>query len=499
MRYHRHLVHTIFAWLLGMLAFSGCAPLSLRPSDDLEPYKAAMLPQAHAQLDQVRNAPRYDISLYVDDDQLTVNGQQTVRYANNQNQELNEIYFRLYPNLDVYGGNLQVSRTEVNGREVQASYEAERTALRVPLPFNLRPSQSVRIGLDFLLSVKHREQEPVLMGENQGILSLPNFYPQLAVCQHGSWDLSSGPEFADAVFSDIALYRVEIDVPHGMVVISSGSVVSETDTAEGRRVIRSVSGPARDFGLIMSPLFVRQSLSVRGIAVSSYHLPQDAPAGYSVLWRATAALQVYSDVFSDYPYAKFDVVEAPLGKHGQEYPALILIGSDVYRTDKDKIEPLVVHETAHQWWYNLVGSDPINEPAVDEGLAEFSLFYYYAGVYGPRYAEKIVQTRWTEPYEYAKEHGLDAAVEQPASAFTRDNYESIIYAKSGTLYHELRQYMGPAAFDEAIRNYLNSYRYRIAPAGAFLGIASGNTPLGLEKYAAKWREAVPSEKQEQSE
>ncbi len=62
MRYHRHLVHTIFAWLLGMLAFSGCAPLSLRPSDDLEPYKAAMLPQAQAQLDQVRNAPRYDIS-----------------------------------------------------------------------------------------------------------------------------------------------------------------------------------------------------------------------------------------------------------------------------------------------------------------------------------------------------------------------------------------------------------------------------------------------------
>ena len=89
------------------------------------------------------------------------------------------------------------------------------------------------------------------------------------------------------------------------------------------------------------------------IACRRTPLPGTASSG-----QRLAALQAYSDAFSDYPYSKFDVVEAPLGKHGMEYPTLILVGSDVYRTDKDKIEPLVVHEAAHQWWYNLVGSDP---------------------------------------------------------------------------------------------------------------------------------------------
>ena len=91
-------------------------------------------------------------------------------------------------------------------------------------------------------------------------------------------------------------------------------------------------------------------------------------------------------------------------------------------------------------------------------LPEFSLYYYYSRVYGPRYADKVVQTRWIEPYEYAKDHGLDVPVEQPASAFAPDNYESVVYAKSGVLYYDLRHYMGPSAFDEAIRNYLNSYQ-----------------------------------------
>ena len=488
---HRRLIRTLSACLLILVALSGCGALSLRPSDGMAAYRAAMLPQTQAQLDQVRNAPRYEIDLHIDTDRLTAAGHQAVLYINNQTLDLNEIYFRLYPNLPSYGGDLQVSRVQVNGREVEAAYEAERTALRVPLSFSLRPGQRVSIALDFRVTAQRREQNPTLMGEHQGILTLPSCYPLLAVCQHGAWDTSVGPGFADAVFSDIGLYQVTLDVPRDAVVVSTGAVLSEAHTPEGRRVIRTVSGPARDFGLVMSPLFAKQSVSIRGTDVSSYYLPQDEAAGYGVLWRAVAALQTYSDAFSDYPYAKFDVVEAPLGKQGMQFPTLILLGSDLYRTDKDQIESLVVRETAHQWWYNLVGSDPVNEPAVDESLAEFSLYYYFAGVYGPRYADKIARTRWAEPYEYAQEHGLDAAVEQPAAAFTPDNYESIIYAKGGALCYELRRYIGPEAFDEAIRNYVNSYEYRIAPAGAFLGIASGTTPLSLEEYVAKWREAVP--------
>jgi hypothetical protein len=486
-----------FACLIWVAVSSACSPLLSQEENLLAPYRIAMRPLTQSHLDQIGPVPRYDISATVDVDRLTVTGHESILYTNLQSEQLVELYFRLFPNLPAYGGEMQVPRVQVDGKEVGATYRADRTALHVPLPSPLARNHKVQVDLDFVLRVERRDEGQVLLGESQDILTLANFYPVLAMCQNGAWDLSIAPEFADAVFSDIALYRVDIDVPADMVAVSTGSVVGEETTVDGRRVIRYVSGPARDFGLIMSPSFEKQTTTTRGIVINSYHLPQDGQSGYSALWRAAAAIQAYSDAFSEYPYAKFDVVEAPLGKRSMEYPALVLIGSDVYRTDKQEMEPLVAHETAHQWWYNLVGSDPVNDPAVDEGLAEYSLHFYYEGVYGKRRAEDLALTRWVEPYELNKKRGLDAPVEQPAAAFPSDNYETIVHSKSSVLYDELRQYIGDEAFSEALRHYLSSYHYRIAPAGAFLGIASGTTSRSLDGHAAKWGQfVIPGEDQD---
>lgn len=474
------------------MAVSACSIWPFARSDDLAPYRLAMQPHAQSHLDQAASAPRYDISVRIDTENLTVVGREAVWFVNDQAEPLNELFFRLYPNLPAYGGDMQVGRVEIDQKELNASYEADRTALRIALPYPLRPKQRMEIMLDFRVKVKRKDEGRVLFGESRGILSLPNFYPMVAMRRDGSWDLSVGPEFADAVYSDIALYQVAVDAPKGMTIAGTGVAIDQKDTPDGRQVTRFVAGPARDFGLIMSPLFQKQTMTVRNVVVNSYHLPQDASGGYSALWRAATALQVYSDVFSEYPYTKLDVVEAPLEKRGMEYPALILIGVEVYRTEKKRLEPLVVHETAHQWWYNLVGSDPVNEPAVDEGLAEYSLNYYYENLYGKRYAQQVIKTRWLEPLAYIRESGLDAPVMGPASSFNKDNYETIVYAKSSALYEELRQYIGDDAFNSALRSYLSTYQYRVAPTGAFLALASGATTRDITAYAAKWQEPLPT-------
>ena len=38
---------------------------------------------------------------------------------------------------------------------------------------------------------------------------------------------------------------------------------------------------------------------------------------------------------------------------------------------------MLVHETAHQWWYSLVGNDQTRWPFLDEALAGFSEYVYY--------------------------------------------------------------------------------------------------------------------------
>ena len=104
---------------------------------------------------------------------------------------------------------------------------------------------------------------------------------------------------------------------------------------------------------------------------------------------AVAALQVYSDRYGPYPSRDMAIVEAPLTFHGMEFPGLSLIGSQVYNQYRKDLETLVVHEVAHQWWYNQVGSDQIMNPWLDEGLAEFSMYDYFAGRYGEPAAERL--------------------------------------------------------------------------------------------------------------
>jgi aminopeptidase N len=44
---------------------------------------------------------------------------------------------------------------------------------------------------------------------------------------------------------------------------------------------------------------------------------------------------------------------------------------------------VIVHETAHQWWYSMVGNDQILEPWLDESLADYSEVVYYDEKSGP--------------------------------------------------------------------------------------------------------------------
>ena len=488
-----HPCMALIGLLVSIFYLASCTPLLPgKSADNLAAYRLEMLPEAKDQVEQVGPVPRYDVRLVVDPDRLTISGTESVLFTNTYAEALGELYFRLYPNLPAYSGDLRLTKARVGAQEVTPTYEANRSAVRIPLPIELPPGRQIQVDLAFTVRVNHYDEGRVLMGESKGILSLPNCYPMLAVRENGAWKLSIGPEFADAAFSETALYQVSIDVPTDMVVVSSGVVQDVTEPAEnapkGRHILHCVTGPVREFGLIMSRFYQKQSLKTGEIEVNSYYLPQDAAGGYSALWRAAAALRVYSDAFGDYPYTKFDVAEAPLLKHGMEYPTLIFVGTDVYGTERQKMEVLVAHETAHQWWYNLVGSDPVNNPAVDEALAEYSLMTYYETLYGKKRAEAEVTTRWQEPYDYAKKQGWDAPVEQPASGFTKDNYEPIVYAKGSLLYDQLRQAIGRDAFNAAVRHYLQTYMYRIAPPGALVGIASSTSSRDLESLAQKWKD-----------
>src|SRR5687767_1746425 len=96
-----HVVVLLVPVLLAMLA---CAPAGLLPltagvpAAGLASYGSALRPEFAGDLNAFEQATRYAITLTVAPDLSAVSGDQTVHFVNREDQPLDAIYFRLYPN-----------------------------------------------------------------------------------------------------------------------------------------------------------------------------------------------------------------------------------------------------------------------------------------------------------------------------------------------------------------------------------------------------------------
>lgn len=77
---------------------------------------------------------------------------------------------------------------------------------------------------------------------------------------------------------------------------------------------------------------------------------------------------------ADYPYSDFFVVRTDFNKKGMEHSGMILLNDSVF-SDTNYLKSVTYHEVFHQWFYGLVGSDQVNQPYLDEGMATFLADY----------------------------------------------------------------------------------------------------------------------------
>lgn len=479
-------------WLAAIVvALAGCQgwPLLGRASstpDPLANFRLAMAPgQAHW-VDRQPAWPLYRLQVRVNPAELALTGTMTLILPPNYLAGASELYLRLYPNLPHYAGQMAIDLVTVNGQGAAFEYTASGTAARVVLPPDaVRADEPTTVGVHWRLRVRSwPANRYTLLGESEGVISLPLFYPILAGRQPDAadpWRLDLGLVQGDAAFTEVALYDVTVEAPAGYRVISTGSVLAVADAttppaegageAIGWRTWRIVTGPVREVALFLSDRLQLAESTAYDVQINSWYLPGDEAAGRAAADYAAAALRIYSDVLGPYPYRELDMVAGPLTFRGMEYPGLFVLGFDLYRQHADEMEFRVAHEMAHQWWYNLVGNDPVNTPWLDEGLAEFSTYYYRLLTRGEDAAERLAATRWRSAVEYARSRGLDAVVNQPVQAFLPSTYETMVYGKAALFFYELYTAVGAEAFQGFLRDYIERFRFGVATPEGFIALA----------------------------
>ncbi|MGN0298252.1 MAG: M1 family aminopeptidase [Lachnospiraceae bacterium] len=318
-------------------------------------------------------------------------------------------------------------------------------------------------------------------GEMQPYCELGSFYPMLAAWTQTGWD--TDPTFAvgEAVFSPIADYNITVHVPTGWTVISAGEeVLQQSQNGSDTWIVKADN--IRDFYVMTSPAYQMKETEWNGIKIRAYAYDQGGNADI-FLAQAQDAIAIFSQVYGAYPYDSLDIVESKIS-NSMETPQLILISDHQWYQQADSM--VVVHETAHQWFYSSVGNDQYKEAWLDESLAQISEDIYREYLYGGfDWDTRMIQLINVLPEET---NGMTIDM---TPAELGEYYVKVIYNKGELFLIQLRQAMGSEAFEQMLSEYYDTYESKIGTTAKFLSIL-GNYISENETAKALCREYLRS-------
>ena len=349
--------------------------------------------------------------------------------------ELNTIAARL--------GRMALGTVSVDSRRVHPTV-ADQT-LVVPLGGILPTGASTTVFVHYSATLRRTlGGSDWLFAKANGIVDLYRWIPWLSLRRP-----FDRPNHGDPFLTVASpLVRVTVTADRPLVIAATGRRVSAADlvqTFEARDV--------RDMTITASPSYRISSAVVGSITVRVF-----ARAGFpaaTVLAYARAAIAKMGPLAGAYPYNTYTVAESA-GGDGMESPMLSWIPRG---PTGSHLRWLVTHETAHQWFYGIVGSDQAHQPFADEAMAD-ELARYVTGI---RRASRCSTAR------------LDRSI----YAYSRACYFEIVYVQGSTFLDGLRKRMGTTAFWTAVRGYVAAHRLGIATTRDLLTALDAGTPLDL--------------------
>lgn len=449
--------------------------------EDREPFRSNLSAPAQAVLDMLPGATVYHLAFSFGDPPNHALGLEEVRYANTEDVPLGEIDLALFPNL--LGGEMVIRAVSLDGEP--AAPILEDWLMRLPLDPPLQPGEAVTLRVEFEVDIPSGGGGYYygIFGYNSGILSFAHAYPTVLVYNEEGWNSQKPDLDGDPLFADASFYLVSVDAPVGLTVVASGVEIERLETG-GRQRFLIANGPARDFYLSASEGWVKQSqVTKNGVTVNSYATPEVQEESQLVLSYGAAAIETFSQRYGEYPYTEFDIAPIFTEAGGVEYPGMTSIADDAFYWGSF-LEIVVVHETAHMWFYNMVGNDTQDQPWLDESLAQFATWQYYLDRYGNQAAEAVkvgdLQSNWD------MSDAPDTPIGLPVSAYPGYEYPAIVYGRGPFFFMSLRDQMGVETFDRFMLDYARQYAWNISSTEAFKALAEQHCACDLTPLFEEW-------------
>ena len=301
-----------------------------------------------------------------------------------------------------------------------------------------------------------------------------------------------------------ARFRLQLDLPAAWRAVANGSLASREE--RGDRALLTFT----ETHAISSYLFAFaagdfqvEEAERHGRRMAMYHretdrerIERNAGAIFDLHASALAWLEEYAGI--PFPFEKFDFVLVPAFQYGgMEHPGAIFYRADSLLLDESATQnaqlgraSLIAHETAHQWFGDLVTMTWFDDVWMKETFANFMA----AKIVNPAFPEVDHDLRFLLAHHPAA-YGVDRTaganpIRQPLDNLNEAGtlYGAIIYQKAPIVFSHLERLIGEEALREGLREYLAAHAYANASWTDLIAILDARTAEDLAAWSRTWVE-----------
>ena len=470
----------------------------------------------------------YTIKAALDTGTTEISGSVEIRYTNNSPDTLRYVWLQadqnlyrsnskgsaLFPADSRWGvrgfqGGYTFTNVRVNGSSVEPRIND--TMMRLDLPTPLAP-RGGRATITLSYSFRVPEHGSDRMGRDSVLYEAAQWYPRMAVYDDvRGWN--TDPYLGQGEFYlEYGDFDYAVTVPAGYVVAGSGVLqnANEVLTAEQRQRLATASRTAsvvqiitqaeaaaakgqrktgtrtwrfrarnvHDVAWAAAPDFRWDATSWNGILTQAYYeFPKAGKAWESAAEQTQWSIRQYSELFFPFPWPQATSVAGPVG--GMEYPMFVMVhyGS----ADPTSIFGTINHEHGHEWFPMIVGSNERRYAWMDEGINT----YINAFALEARYPGQSAYPPYLKNWADIMAQGIQSPLMTAPDNIDPAALGAIGYRKPAAVLLTLRNHViGPQAFDNAFREYIQAWAFKHPTPGDFFRTIENSTGEDLSWF---WR------------
>ena len=297
-----------------------------------------------------------------------------------------------------------------------------------------------------------------------------------------------------------ATFDIALTVDAGDTVISNTNLISDKPgPVKGKHTLEFARTPKMSTYLVAFLVgdFKCTSGKSDGVPIRACSTPDKVELTRFAVESAEFVLHYYDNYFGiKYPMPKLDMVALPDFEAG----AMENFGCITYReTDllvnsktgdipaKKRVAVVVAHETAHQWFGDMVTMQWWDNLWLNEGFATWME------------TKPVAEWKpeWNFPQDDAQD--LDQTLNLDAQKTTRtiratantpdeinEMFDGISYGKAGAVLGMVENYLGKEVFRQGVHNYLSAHLYGNATAEDFWNEQTANSHLPVDKIMSSF-------------